>query len=87
MPVRVLSALLQSSSWLLACEKQPMCLDPHAHMGDLNQVRGSWLHPDPTLPIAAIWRVNQRMKELSLTLCVSPSLCDSFKINKHFFKK
>lgn len=34
------------------------------HKGELNAIPGSWLQPDSTLGFVAIWRVNQKIKEL-----------------------
>lgn len=42
-----------------------------SHMGDTAGTPGSRLQPGPTLAVAAIWGVNQQMKMLSLSLCVT----------------
>lgn len=60
----------------MAWEKQqrmngPGVWAPATHMGNLDEAPGSWLQLGPSLAILAVWGVDQRMKELSLSLYFS----------------
>ena len=59
------------------------CLGPCTHVGDLEEAPGSWLQIDLAPAVAAIWGVNQQMKDPPPSLFLSASLCNFvFQLNK-----
>lgn len=49
-------------------EDDPRAWAPDTRVGDLEEAFGSWLRPGSALAIVAGWGVNQKIKDLSLTL-------------------
>lgn len=45
---------------------------PVTHVGDLDEIPGSWLLSGPALAIVTICGVNQHMESLSLSLSLNP---------------
>lgn len=56
------------------CREWSNRLGLHTHLGEPYGGAGSWFWPGPTHVAVAIWKVNQWIKDLSLSAYVPPSL-------------
>lgn len=66
-------------------ESSPITCAPVIYIGDPGLVSVSWLPPDLSLPIVAIFRVNQQM-ENPLPFSQSPQAMTFKYISKHIFE-